>query len=107
MTPRPKKHRHCLCPHRPASQAVFKPAGTPLSELPRVVLAVDELEALRLCDGVGLTQEEAGSRMGVSRGTVQRLVSSGRRKLVEAVVEGHALIVAPRPDVNDGNDVVD
>jgi excisionase family DNA binding protein len=58
-----------------------------------VLLLHDELEALRLCDGEGLTQEEAGERMGVSRGTVQRLVASGRRKVITAIVAGRALVM--------------
>jgi predicted DNA-binding protein (UPF0251 family) len=95
MSPRPKKPRHCRCPHRPPGSEVFKPAGTPLKELERDTLRHDELEALRLCDGEGLTQEEAGERMGISRGTVQRLVGSGRKKVIEAIVAGRALVIEP------------
>ena len=93
MTPRPKKPRHC-CPHRRPNDLIFKPAGTPLGELEKVVLAADELEAVRLCDYESLTQEEAGETMGVSRGTVQRLVSSARKKIVAAVLSGQALVIA-------------
>jgi len=46
-----------------------------------------------LCDAEGLTQEEAGVRMGVSRGTVQRLLAQARKKIVETVVPGKALMV--------------
>jgi predicted DNA-binding protein (UPF0251 family) len=74
---------------------VFKPAGTPLRELGQVVLYHDELEAVSLCDGQGLTQEEAGDRMGVSRGTVQRLVSAGRQKVADALAGGKALVIRP------------
>lgn len=95
MSPRQKKPRTCACPHRPPGSSVFKPVGTPLKDLERVPLQHDELEALRLCDGEGLTQEEAGERMGVSRGTVQRLVTEGRKKLIGAIVAGQALIVEP------------
>ena len=92
MSPRPKKPRHC-CAHRRPDDLVFKPAGTPLVELAKITLQADELEALRLCDLDGLTQDAAGQLMGVSRGTVQRLVSSGRKKLVEALVLGRALLI--------------
>lgn len=95
MSPRPKKPRNCACPHRPPGSLVFKPAGTPLMDLEQVPLQHDELEALRLCDGEGLTQEEAGERMGVSRGTVQRLVTAGRKKVIDAIVAGQALILEP------------
>lgn len=95
MSPRPRKPRNCACPHRPPGCSVFKPAGTPLMDLEQVLLLHDELEALRLCDGEGLTQEAAGARMGISRGTVQRLVASGRKKVIEAIVAGRALVIEP------------
>ncbi|MFA5514670.1 MAG: DUF134 domain-containing protein [Desulfuromonadales bacterium] len=101
MSPRPKKPRNCACPHRPPGSSVFKPAGIPMTELERIFLHYDELEALRLCDGEGLTQAAAGAMIGVSRGTVQRLVASGRQKMVAAVVECRALIVEEAaPDEN-------
>lgn len=56
-------------------------------------LAEDELEALRLCDLEGFDQMGAGDRMGVSRGTVQRLLKSGRATVVRALVEGGALLI--------------
>jgi len=98
MTPRPKKPRKCICPHRPPGCEVFKPAGTPLKDLGRSTLHHDEMEALRLCDGERLTQEEAGERMGVSRGTVQRLVVSGRKKVIDAIVTGKALVIEATDD---------
>jgi len=51
-----------------------------------VLLTFSELEALRLVDYEGLTQEEAAERMGVSRATVWRLLMSGRKKLVAVQV---------------------
>lgn len=93
---RPRKPRHCACPHRANAVAVFKPAGTPLSELEKHELLHDELEALHLCDGQGMTQEQAGICMGVSRGTVQRLVSEARRKVANALVHQTALLIIPK-----------
>ena len=102
MSPRPRKPRHCLCPHRPPGSLVFKPAGIPLKDLERVPIGRDELEAMRLCDGEGLTQQEAGERMGISRGTVQRLVAGCRHRLIRAVLGGQALVLAAEPDREDG-----
>ncbi|MDH3329881.1 MAG: DUF134 domain-containing protein [Desulfobulbaceae bacterium] len=87
--PRPKKHRHCEC--RVQGQ-VFKPAGAPLYEMEQIQIFSDELEVLRLCDLERLVQEETGQRMGVSRGTVQRLLASARKKIAQALVEGAALV---------------
>jgi uncharacterized protein len=62
-----------------------------MTELDVVDLRLSELEALRLCDLEGLDQEDAGARMGVSRGTVQRLLKSARAKVVGCLVAGRAL----------------
>ncbi len=66
-----------------------------MPELEVLTLGEDELEALRLCDLEGLDQEGAGERMGVSRGTVQRLLKSGRSTLVQALVESAAIVIHP------------
>lgn len=87
--PRPKKIRHCEGDFCGRS---FKPTGTPLSKLDRIELYRDELESLRLCDRDGLTQEQAGQFMGVSRGTIQRIITSARKKMATALSEGKAVI---------------
>lgn len=68
-----------------------------MARLQVVHLGLDELEALRLCDLMGLEQEEAGQQMGVSRGTVQRLLSSARTKVVDALIHGKAIVIAHPP----------
>jgi predicted DNA-binding protein (UPF0251 family) len=93
MSPRLKKPRHYDCPYRGDAEEVFKPAGTPLRDLEQIIIHRDEIEAMFLCDYENLTQEEAGKRMGVSRGTVQRLLAQARKKTIEAVVLGKALLV--------------
>ncbi|NJD55044.1 MAG: DUF134 domain-containing protein [Nitrospirae bacterium] len=90
MSPRYKKPRICRCP---AKGKAFKPAGIPLSGIEKILLHMDELEALKLCDLDGLTQEEAGRKMGVSRGTVQRIVASARRKTAAALTGCKALVL--------------
>lgn len=52
-----------------------------------------EVEALRLVDLEGLSQEEAGIEMGVSRGTIWRFLQSARRKMAQALTEGRPLVV--------------
>jgi predicted DNA-binding protein (UPF0251 family) len=71
----------------------FKPRGIPLSELEETTLTVDELEALRLADLLGLSHEEAGERMGVSRATFGRIVQKARLAVADALVNGKALQV--------------
>ena len=64
-----------------------------MTELAIVRLDLDELEAMRLCDLNDHDQESAGRRMRVSRGTVQRLLTSGRAKVVRALLESAALVI--------------
>ncbi len=63
-----------------------------MSEVMRITLSRDELESLKLCDLDGLTQEEAGVRMGVSRGTVQRILAAARKKVAMALTQGGAIV---------------
>lgn len=71
----------------------FKPAGVPLKELTEVTLSVEELEAIRLKDLMGLEQEACSERMGVSRPTYHRILSSARQKVAEALIKGKAIKV--------------
>jgi predicted DNA-binding protein (UPF0251 family) len=64
-------------------------------------LEMAELEALRLVDLEGLSQEEAGQRMGVSRGTVWRLVQRARRKTIQALAEGRPIYIVPHTPENN------
>ena len=45
----------------------FKPAGVPLRLLEEVALAVEEAEAIRLKDLLGLEQQECAEKMAISR----------------------------------------
>lgn len=94
--PRPPKPRAVA--HPPAA-AYFKPRGVPMTELEERVLALDELEALRLVDLESLSQEAAGEAMGVSRGTIGRLLERGRRTVVDALLHGHAVRIEGGPVV--------
>ncbi len=56
-----------------------------------------EIEALRLVDLEGLTQEAAAERMGISRGTVWRLLQSARKKMIQAIIECRPILIFPNP----------
>ena len=88
--PRPKKMRCC---RRYRADRVYKPQGLPMSQIGTSVLSLDKFEAVRLCDLEGLDQAEAGKRMGVSRGTIQRLLYSGRKQIVEAILKNDAILI--------------
>lgn len=69
----------------------FKPAGRPIGSLEEVLVGHDEVEAIRLKNLVGLSQEEAAAQMGVSQPTFHRLLLAAHQKLTDAVVNGKAL----------------
>jgi len=78
----------------PNPPKVNKFVPTPQSD-PRIILIEPaEVEALRLVDLEGLSQGEAGLEMGISRGTIWRLLQSARRKVVQALTEGRPLVVS-------------
>ena len=84
-------------PHKPRcvdfdpNVTYFKPRAIPLSLLEEVGLNLDELEAIRLCDLKNFDQVDAAKKMKISRSTLQRIITSARRKIAEALIEGKAI----------------
>ena len=83
--PRTAKSRRVCAPPK---NHVFTPEHT---EHEPLLLSVEELESLRLCDLEGLEQEEAAEKMEISRGTLQRILYSARRQVAKALIEGYPL----------------
>lgn len=71
----------------------FKPRGIPMLDLEEIRLTIDEREALRLADLEGLSHEEAGQMMGVSRATFGRIIEQARRVVADALINGKAINV--------------
>ncbi|MBU1158427.1 MAG: DUF134 domain-containing protein [Candidatus Thermoplasmatota archaeon] len=89
--PRPKRCRKiCLDPNH----KIFKPQGTPLSELSIIEMELDELEALRLSDLEGFSQGQSAEKMDVSQPTFNRILSSARHKSAKSLIDGAALKIA-------------
>lgn len=87
---RPKKNR--IVGFNP-QVSYFKPRGIPMIELDEIVLTIDEREAIRLADLMGLSYEEAGQKMGVSRATFGRIVQNARKVLADAMINGKCIRV--------------
>ena len=94
--PRPKKCRSIKCK---SSAYYFKPRGIPLVDLEDVVLAPDELEAIRLADHNGLYHDKAAAEMKVSRATFGRILRQARKKVAEALLMGKALRIDAETDL--------
>ena len=73
------------------SDKIFKPLGITFSELEIIEIFIDEFEAIRLCDYEKLNQIEAAERMNISRATIQRLLESGRHKIIKAFLNDKAI----------------
>ncbi len=86
--PRPRKWRRVCC--LPENQS-FGPLGSQADA--RIVMGIDEYEAIRLIDLEGLSQEECAQQMGVARTTAQAIYSSARSKLAECLVKGLELSI--------------
>jgi predicted DNA-binding protein (UPF0251 family) len=71
-----------------------------MQKLECTIIQLDEIEAMRLCDRHGLTQQDAGDKMGISRGTVQRLLESGRRKIITALLDSTAIVIEKSDSVS-------
>ncbi|MGD2250292.1 MAG: DUF134 domain-containing protein [Candidatus Methanofastidiosia archaeon] len=88
--PRPRQCRRVR--YGPKFQC-FKPRGIALQGLEEINLTVDELEAVRLVDLEDKDQNEASQIMNVSQPTLHRTLKEARRKIVDALVSGKALII--------------
>ena len=86
--PRPRRCRRVS--FRP-DITYFKPAGVRLSGLNECILTIDELEAIRLKDLLGIDQTEAAKQMNISQPTFHRLLLEARKKIADAVVNGKAI----------------
>ncbi|OFI07018.1 hypothetical protein CLOACE_06040 [Clostridium acetireducens DSM 10703] len=75
----------------------FFPLGKRKCELEEIVLKIEELEAMRLKDIEGLTQEECAKRMEISRQTFQNVIDKARKKVAIALTKGMAI------SINGGN----
>ena len=87
---RPKKTRWVGC--KPGDRC-FRPLHVPRKDIVVTTVSWDELEALRLCDGMRLEQDAAARKMKVHRSTVSRILTAARRKVANALVHHHGIKV--------------
>ena len=88
---RPKKYRKIKC--NPGAM-YFKPRGIPMNYLEEVILEADEVEAIRLGDLKGLSQEEAAEKMKISRATFGRIINSAHVKVADSIINGKAIKIS-------------
>lgn len=86
--PRPRRVRRIFFEPR---IDYFKPAGVMLRMLQENIITRDELEAIRLIDYEKIEQEKAGKKMKISQPTLSRLLTSARKKIADALINGKAI----------------
>lgn len=59
-----------------------------------ILLSVEELESIRLCDLESMEQDSAAAMMNISRGTFQRILYSAHKKVAEALCCGKGIFIS-------------
>jgi len=90
ITKMPRPHKRRRVRGRPNS-SYFKPAGIRMFDLEESEISLPEFETIRLIDFEGISQAEAGKKMQVSQSTLSRILSSGRKKLADAIISGKVI----------------
>jgi len=94
-----RRHRHGKIGRPPKPVVIAAtPSVNKLKPIPKksdtpLYLDSAEIEALRLVDLEGLSLEETGKKMNVSRNTVWRLTQNARQKIVRAIMEGREILI--------------
>jgi len=79
--------------HEPPIFTDFKPIGVKGISLELITLSLDEFEAFRLADHLGLSHEEASEEMEISRPTFTRLIEQARKKIADFIMNGKMLSI--------------
>jgi len=88
---RPQKSR--IVASIPNSDGLIPTTYSLNSNCKKIVLTVDEYEAIRLIDYSGLTQEECAKSMEVSRPTITKIYESARYKLADGLVNEKPILI--------------
>ena len=94
-TPAPKTIRSA-----PTARAFYPSTADTEPGQSAIHLLLEEWEALRLVDYLGVEQSAAAESMGISRQSVQMLLASARSKIARAIVEGQSLQIQAAPKIN-------
>lgn len=71
---------------------IWKPLGVKTEDIGHeTIVSIAEWEALRLCDVDGFKQREAAEHMHISQPTLNRLLTSARRKIAQGMMDGSVI----------------
>ena len=75
------------------NEVMYKPLHISVEEASINNIEADEFEAIRICDYEGLNQIEASALMNISRSTIQRLLNSGRKKIIDSFLSEKIIVI--------------
>ncbi|MBD3296495.1 MAG: DUF134 domain-containing protein [Candidatus Omnitrophica bacterium] len=84
---RPKKRK--VIQEQPRTDH-FSPHGRP-GKPDEITVSLEEFEALRLQDYLGLRQKPASAKMGISQQSFSRIVRQARKKIADALVNAKSI----------------
>ena len=71
----------------------FKPENENMDSLEPIKITLDEFEAIRLRDYHDIQQIRSAEIMGISQSTFHRILTSARKKISKALIEGNMIII--------------
>ncbi len=79
----------------------FKPETDDLDSLEPIEVTIDEFEAIRLRDYHNVQQKKSAEIMGISQPTFHRILTSARKKISKALIEGNMIIIIGGEHISD------
>lgn len=79
----------------------FKPERDDLDSLKPIEITIDEFEAIRLRDYHDIQQKKSAEIMEISQSTFHRILTSARKKISKALIEGNTIIIVGGDYITD------
>lgn len=71
----------------------FKPESVDNESLEPIEITIDEFESIRLRDFLNIKQKKSADLMGISQPTFHRTITSARKKIADALINGNTIII--------------
>jgi predicted DNA-binding protein (UPF0251 family) len=98
LMPRPKRFRKVL--EEPQIRC-FKPERESIDSIEPIKITIDEFEAIRLRDYHDIQQKRSAEIMGISQPTFHRILTSVRKKISKALIDGTTIIIVGEDYITD------
>lgn len=96
--PRPRRFRKIS---KEPEIRCFKPEREDADSIEPIEILIDEFEAIRLRDYHDIQQKRSAEIMGVSQPTFHRILSSSRKKIAKALIDGNPLVIVGEYHINN------